>query len=288
MAESSAAHRPASVKPCTFDYVRAETAVEAIGVLADVGEDARVLAGGQSLMAMLNMRLVQPRVLVDISRTAELDYAYARDGKLVIGAASTQATIERRPTLEAEVPLLRQAFPHISHVQIRSRGTVCGSVAHADPGAELPLILLALDGEVVLRSKRGRRVLPAEKFLQGMLSTARRSDELVEEVRYPIRRDGCGYAFAEFSTRRGDFAIVAAAAVVSEEGKGPLAALVGLNERTVRTSVFRLAQEGWLASQQLGRRSFYRLTEDGRRRIDAVGERLYGRAPRAWDQRQPL
>lgn len=218
MAESSAAHRPASVKPCTFDYVRAETAVEAIGVLADVGEDARVLAGGQSLMAMLNMRLVQPRVLVDISRTAELDYAYARDGKLVIGAASTQATIERRPTLEAEVPLLRQAFPHISHVQIRSRGTVCGSVAHADPGAELPLILLALDGEVVLRSKRGRRVLPAEKFLQGMLSTARRSDELVEEVRYPIRRDGCGYAFAEFSTRRGDFAIVAAAAVVSEEG----------------------------------------------------------------------
>jgi 2-furoyl-CoA dehydrogenase FAD binding subunit len=208
------------MKPCAFDYARADTATEAVDLLAQLGEDARILAGGQSLMAILNMRLAQPKLLVDISRTTELDYVRVAGGKLVIGAAATQASVEWRPTLAAEVPLLKQAFPHISHFQIRNRGTVCGSVAHADPSAELPLVLVALGGEVVLRSKKGRRVLPAEEFFQGMLSTARRPDELVEEVRYPMRRDGCGYAFAEFSGRQGDFAIVATAAVVSKDAIG--------------------------------------------------------------------
>jgi len=201
------------MKPHAFDYVRAESGDEAVHVLSRLGEDARVLAGGQSLMAVLNMRLAQPGTLVDISRTADLDYVRVRDGALAVGAATTQAKLEWRAGLAGEVPLLAQAIPSISHFQIRNRGTVCGSVAHADPSAELPLVLLALGGQVVLRSARGRRTLPAAEFFQGMLLTARRPGELLEEVRFPLAAPGQRTAFREFSVRHGDFAIVAVAAV---------------------------------------------------------------------------
>ena len=143
------------MKPAPFDYLRALTAQDALDALAQTGDDARVLAGGQSLMAVLNMRLAQPRVLVDISRTAELDAVRVDEkaGQLVVSAAATQGSVEWRSTLRSEVPMLAMAFPHISHFQIRNRGTVCGSIAHADPSAELPLVLAALGGDVMLRSK---------------------------------------------------------------------------------------------------------------------------------------
>ena len=206
------------MKPAPFDYLRAMTTREALDALADSGEDARVLAGGQSLMAVLNMRLAQPRVLVDISRTDELDSIRLDPSAqhLVVGAAATQGSVEWRPTLNEEVPLLALAFPFISHFQIRNRGTVCGSVAHADPSAELPLVLAALGGEVMLRSVKRKRVLDAQAFFQGMLMTAREPDELVEAVRFPLRKPGERYAFAEFSARHGDFAMVACAAVVTD------------------------------------------------------------------------
>ncbi|MEW5890026.1 MAG: FAD binding domain-containing protein [Pseudomonadota bacterium] len=206
------------MKPGAFDYIRIDSAEEACELLAQYGDDARILAGGQSLMTVLNMRLAQPGLLLDVSRTAPLDYVRLQDDKLAVGAAATQASVEWRAGLAGEVPLLKLAFPHISHFQVRNRGTVCGSIAHADPSAELPLCLAALEGEVVLRSKKGRRVLKAGQFFQGMLLTARRPDELVEEVRYPLAATGTGYAFEEFSTRHGDFAIVACAAVVSRDG----------------------------------------------------------------------
>jgi 2-furoyl-CoA dehydrogenase FAD binding subunit len=206
------------MKPQAFDYARPDCAEEAVGLLADAGEDARILAGGQSLMAVLNLRLAQPSVLIDISRVPDLDYVKNDGKRLVIGAATTQAGVEWRPGLAGEVPLLAQAFPHISHFQIRNRGTVCGSIAHADPSAELPLALLALGGDVVLLSRRGRRTVGADDFFQGMLMTARAADELVEEVRYPLAQDGLGYAFEEFSGRHGDFAICAVAAVVGADG----------------------------------------------------------------------
>jgi 2-furoyl-CoA dehydrogenase FAD binding subunit len=206
------------MKPQAFDYARPDSAEEAVSLLAEAGEDARILAGGQSLMAVLNLRLAQPSVLVDISRVPDLDYVRADGGKLAIGAAATQGSVEWRPGLAGEVPLLAQAFPHISHFQIRNRGTVCGSIAHADPSAELPLALLALDGEVVLRSRRGRRTVAAGDFFQGMLMTARAPDELVEEVRYPLAQAGHGYAFDEFAGRHGDFAICAVAAVADADG----------------------------------------------------------------------
>jgi 2-furoyl-CoA dehydrogenase FAD binding subunit len=205
------------MKPQAFDYARPDSAGEAIALLADAGEDARILAGGQSLMAVLNLRLAQPSVLIDISRLADLNYVRNDGRQLAIGAAATQGSVEWRAGLAGEVPLLAQAFPHISHFQIRNRGTVCGSVAHADPSAELPLVLLALGGEVVLHSSRGRRTVGAADFFQGMLMTARAPDELVEEVRYPLAQGGLRYAFEEFSGRHGDFAVCAVAAVVGAD-----------------------------------------------------------------------
>ncbi|VTU29416.1 FAD binding domain-containing protein [Variovorax sp. RA8] len=206
------------MKPAAFDYVRAETADEAVQQLRSLGTDARILAGGQSLMAVLNMRLAQPSALIDISRTADLTYVRAERGMLAVGAAATQGSVEWRKTLAQEVPLLAQAFPLISHFQIRNRGTVCGSVAHADPSAEIPLVLLALGGEVVLRNASKRRTLPAPDFFQGMLMTARAPDELLEEVRFPLAAAGQRSAFTEFSARHGDFAIVSVAAVADASG----------------------------------------------------------------------
>jgi 2-furoyl-CoA dehydrogenase FAD binding subunit len=201
------------MKPAAFDYVRADSVEEATALLREHGDDARILAGGQSLMPLLNMRLAAPTVVVDVSGLSALDYARVERGALCVGAACTQAKVEWRTDLAREVPLLALAFPHISHFQVRNRGTVCGSVAHADPSAELPLVLTALGGEIVLRSAAGMRTLPAQAFFRGTLSTARAADELVEEVRFPLHRPGLGYGFAEMAQRHGDFAIVACAAV---------------------------------------------------------------------------
>jgi 2-furoyl-CoA dehydrogenase FAD binding subunit len=205
------------MKPAAFDYIRADSAEEAVALLAEYGEDARILAGGQSLMAILNMRLAQPKVLIDIHRAPDLG-GIQDHGGIRVRAAATQAQLQRHAGLETTAPLLAQALPHLGHFQTRNRGTVCGSVAHADPSAELPLCLATLDGEVVLRSQRGRRTVKARAFFTGMLQTARAAGELVEEVRFPQRRDGERHGFTEVSMRHGDFAIVALAAVVSADG----------------------------------------------------------------------
>jgi 2-furoyl-CoA dehydrogenase FAD binding subunit len=205
------------MKPQVFDYIRPDSAAETVALLAECGPEARIIAGGQSLMAVLNMRLAQPSVLIDVSRVPDLNYARVKDGYLAVGAAATQASVEWRDTLAQEVPLLTQVFPHISHFQVRNRGTVCGSVAHADPSAELPLSLLVLGGQVVLRNRKKQRVLAADEFFQGMLMTARAPDELVEEVRFPLVQPGHAYAFNEFSGRHGDFAIVSVAVVVNAD-----------------------------------------------------------------------
>ncbi len=203
------------MKPCSFDYVRADRVQDIFEAFEHYGQEARILAGGQSLMAMINYRLARPKALIDISRCAELDYVRVRDGRLVVGAAVTQAKVQQRKALAREVPLLQLAFPYISHFQIRSRGTVCGSIAHADPSAELPLCLTALRGEVVLRSRSGRRTLAADEFFTGMLMTAIEEGEFIEEVRFPLAVDGCRYRFDEVAMRRGDFAIVSLAVVAS-------------------------------------------------------------------------
>jgi 2-furoyl-CoA dehydrogenase FAD binding subunit len=206
------------VKPARFDYVRAENLAEAHDVLAAEGPDASVLAGGQSLLPLLSTRLARPSVVVDIMRIPALD-VIAREGDAIrIGAAVRQAKLAAwRELLDAQ-PLLARALPFVGHAQTRSRGTVCGSVAHADPSAEIPLVLLALAGEIILSSRRGQRRLPADEFFTGLMSTAREDDELIEAVIVPRRRPGHGYAFREFARRHGDFAIVACVAIAGETG----------------------------------------------------------------------
>ena len=203
------------MKPPRFDYVRAASVEEAIEALAEHGDDARVLAGGQSLVAMLNMRLVAPAVVIDISRVPELATITHAGDAVEIGAAVTQASVERLDGLAQHLPLVARALPFVGHYQTRARGTVCGSIAHADPSSELPLCLAVLGGEVVLRSPRGTRTMAAADFQRDVLTTACEPDEMIVAVRLPHHAPGEGCAFTEFGIRHGDFAIVALAAIAN-------------------------------------------------------------------------
>ncbi len=205
------------MKPRQFDYVRAETLDEALSCLAEHGNDARILAGGQSQVPMLNFRLIQTQMLIDINRIKDLDYIRVENGALEIGAATPQVDLLDWPDLASTVPLLAVALPHVGHFQTRNRGTVCGSIAHSDPSSELPLSLATLEGEVVLQSKSGRRIVKAIDFQVDLLTTDKRSDEMITAVRFPVGVAGTGYAFKEMSRRKGDFAIVSLAAAVSEK-----------------------------------------------------------------------
>jgi 2-furoyl-CoA dehydrogenase FAD binding subunit len=216
------------MKPRPFDYARPDSVEEAVAILAEHGDEARVLAGGQTLLAMLNLRVVEPGILVDITRIPELDVIRELDGWIEVGAAVTQSRLLAWPALAHKLPLLAAALPFVGHFQTRNKGTVCGSIAHADPTSEIPLSLALLEGEVVLRSCRGTRVLPAADFQQGMLATARVGDELITAVRFPIV--GGAAAFREVARRHGDFAIVAVAAVVESASRVRLG-VAGMAER---------------------------------------------------------
>lgn len=206
------------MKPAAFDYVRAADRGEVLEVLRREGGEARILAGGQSLMPMLAMRLARPGVLVDVMGVPELRTLTDDTKGLTIGAGIRQAALGRLPDLARRHPMLAAALPWIGHAQTRTRGTVCGSVAHADPSAELPLLLLVLGGEVRLRSHRRARSLPAEAFLTGLMSTARAEDEMIESVLIPATKPGTGHAFREIGRRHGDYAITACAAVADAAG----------------------------------------------------------------------
>lgn len=203
------------MKPKSFAYIRPDSLEEAVQALARLREGARVLAGGQSLVPMMNFRLVEPKALIDIGAITSLAYIRADGNELEIGAATTQAQVMAWPKLGELVPLLGAAMPHVGHFQTRSRGTVCGSIAHSDPSSELPLCLATLGGRVVLQSSRGSRVLTADQFQVGMLATAREPDEMVVAARFPLRKPNAGYAFTEMTQRHGDFAICAVAAMVA-------------------------------------------------------------------------
>ena len=209
------------MKPAPFDYLRIETIDEALEALRQEGGDARIIAGGQSLMPMLAMRLARPKLLVDIMHVDALR-RIDDDGKtLRIGAAVRQETLERHAELARRQPLLAHALAWVGHAQTRARGTICGSVAHADPSAELPLSLITLGGSVHLRTRKKRRTLAATEFFTGMMATAKADDEMIEAVSFPTAVAGTGYAFAEVGRRHGDFAIVACAAMV-DAGKATL------------------------------------------------------------------
>jgi 2-furoyl-CoA dehydrogenase FAD binding subunit len=212
------------MKPAPFEYIRAESEEHIADCLARGGDDARILAGGQSLIAMLSMRLVQPRFVVDISRLAVLDEIRltgpdetSLDGQdLVVGAATTQSSLAHFPNLATIQPLLAMALPHVGHFQTRNKGTVCGSIAHADPSSELPLCMAVLDGRVhlmryAMRGNYDGRVVQGRDFHTGLLQTQRDAKEFMARVSFPLARLGEGYAFNEMAIRHGDFAIVAVA-----------------------------------------------------------------------------
>jgi 2-furoyl-CoA dehydrogenase FAD binding subunit len=204
------------MKPRRFDYVRPDSVDEAVAVLGEHGDGASVLAGGQSLMAMLNLRIAEPAVLIDIARLEELDYIRVADGKVEVGAAVIQNRLKEWPELGSRLPLLVAALPFVGHFQTRNRGTVCGSIAHADPSSELPLSLAILGGEVVLRSRRGTRTVAAADFQVGMLTTSREPDELITAVRFPVQATK-RVAFREVARRHGDFAVIAVAVVIERD-----------------------------------------------------------------------
>ena len=201
------------MKPAAFDYVRAESVEEAAEALKQYGGDAKVLAGGQSLMPMMNMRLVRPAAVVDIGRIGDLKTIAVRGDRIEIGAGVTQAELGNWKDLARQSPLLAKALPHIGHIQTRNKGTVCGSLAHSDPSSELPLCLATLGGEVELRRGMTARTLNASEFQTEMLTTACEPDEMVTAARFPVARKSAGHAFTEIARRHGDFAIVALAAV---------------------------------------------------------------------------
>ncbi len=208
------------MKPPRFDYLAPRSLDEALGILAEHGDEAKVLAGGQSLVPLLNFRLVRPAHLVDLNEIAGLDGIRVENGRLAIGAMTRQRAVETSALVREHCPLLTEAMPQIGHVQIRNRGTIGGSLAHADPASELPAVVAVLDGELVLQSARGRRVLKAKQFFLGYLTTAAAPDELLVEARVPTMPPRTGSAFVEFSRRHGDFAIVGIAATVTVDEAG--------------------------------------------------------------------
>jgi CO/xanthine dehydrogenase FAD-binding subunit len=199
------------MKPAPFEYVAPRSLSEALAALAASDDDAKVLAGGQSLLPLLNFRLAHPSRLIDLNRVPELAYITPRDGGLAIGAMTRDVAIERERRIQATQPLLAEAIAWVGHPAIRARGTVGGSLAHADPAAELPAVAVCLDAQLSVASQRGRRSVAAEDFFLGYLTTALEPDELLVETSLPPLRPGTGQAWLEFSRRHGDFALVGVA-----------------------------------------------------------------------------
>ncbi len=203
------------MKPPRFQYCAPRMLDEALQLLDQYKDDCKVLAGGQSLIPLLNMRLASPAYLLDINHITELHYIEAEDGYLAIGAAVRQRQVEYSTLAQKSHPILIDVLTHIGHMQIRNRGTVVGSITHADPAAELPALLTCLNGEVLLQSVHGERVVKAEEFFTGYLSTALEGGEMVTEVRFPWIVPQAGWSFMECARRAGDYALVGIAAVLT-------------------------------------------------------------------------
>ncbi|MDE3133616.1 MAG: FAD binding domain-containing protein, partial [Acidobacteriota bacterium] len=195
------------MKPPSFEYVAPTSIEQALAELDRHGEDGKILAGGQSLVPLLNFRLARPRTLIDINRVQELSYIRRREGVLHVGALTRHAALERSPLAREGWPLLGEALCELAHPQIRNRGTVGGSVAHADPAAELPVVLTALDATFVVRSAERTRLLDADQMFRDQLTSGLESDELLIEIRIPEMAPGADWAFMEFARRHGDFAL---------------------------------------------------------------------------------
>ncbi|MBV8704711.1 MAG: xanthine dehydrogenase family protein subunit M [Acetobacteraceae bacterium] len=225
------------MKPAAFDYARPASVAAALQALADRAREAKVLAGGQSLVPMMNFRMARPAVLVDINRLAELDYHRVEGDTLAIGALARHAALRASPVVRASCPLMAETYHHVANGPVRNQGTLCGNLCHADPASEMPAVALVTDAAMVLRSARGERRLDAAAFFRGVYETAARPDELLVEVRIPAAPANQGWSFQEVSVRKGDFAIVGVAATLAV-AKGSVAeariAVCGVGPRAAR------------------------------------------------------
>lgn len=235
------------MKPPPLSYHRAESVEEAVGLLAELGEEAKVLAGGQSLVPMLNLRLAAPEHLIDVSRVEQMRLIRRDGDRVVVGAAVRQAEAEDDPDLMTACPLLSAALPHIAHREIRNAGTVGGSVAHGDCAAELPVAALALEAEMLLSGPAGERVVAAEDFFVSYLETAIEPGEVLTGIRLPVAEGGSGASFMELSRRSGDYAIAGVATTLTlREGRIDriAAALLGVAPTPVRAVAAERALQG--------------------------------------------
>jgi carbon-monoxide dehydrogenase medium subunit len=210
------------MKPAPFRYVAARTVEQALQLKAEFGDEARFLAGGQSLVPTMNFRLTQPAMLIDVNPLAELAGVETRAGdRIRIGALTRYRDLERDPATARNLPLIHEALPHIAHPQIRNRGTIGGNLAHADPASEMPAIVVALGGRLRAQSQKGERWIEAADFFVGALTTALEADEMLMEVELPTAPARSGACFIEVSRRRGDFALIGVAATIrlDEEGR---------------------------------------------------------------------
>lgn len=243
------------MKPSRFRYFAAQSVEEATKLLAEHGDDARVLAGGQSLVPLMNMRLVRPGVLVDLNGIAELSYVRAWDGGVAIGAMTRDAMLERDATAAARLPLLVEAAHYVGHPAIRNRSTIGGSIAHADPAAELPAVMVALDAQFEVCNASSSRIIAAKDFFQGYLSTSLKQGEMLTEVRVPGLPSRAGSAFVEFARREGDYALAGVAAVVALDEDGTIAdarlSLCSVGPSPVRASAAEAALRGQHPSSEL-------------------------------------
>jgi carbon-monoxide dehydrogenase medium subunit len=247
------------------EYEAPTTVAEAVELLAEHTDEASVLAGGQSLIPLLALRLAHPAVLIDINGIDELSGVSAMNGWVVIGATTREYVAEESETLADTVPLLAAALPLIGHEAIRNRGTIGGSLAHADPAAELPAVARALDAEFVVRGQSGERVIPAAEWFEGYLTTSRGPDELLVEVRFPAAGRGTGISFQEVARRHGDFAIVGLAASLTLAG-GTISdarlAFAGMSDVPVRAAGAEDLLVGAAPSAELFDEAARRATDD--------------------------
>jgi carbon-monoxide dehydrogenase medium subunit len=261
------------MKPPRFVYHAPPDLGTTLELLAQFNVDAKLLAGGQSLIPMLNMRLVRPGHLIDLQHVGELAGIEERDGGLVVGAMTRQRQVERSALVAQRVPLLAEAIRHVGHLPIRTRGTIGGSIAHADPAAELPGVLLALDGSVRLISVRGERTVPAQDFFVDLLTTAAEPDELLRDVWLPALPAGSGCAWVEIARRHGDYALVGVGAVVTLAEDGHTVAEARLSLISVASRPLRAYHtEALLRGAPATRATWREATQLVRRELDPPGD----------------
>jgi carbon-monoxide dehydrogenase medium subunit len=257
------------VKPAPFAYVRPDTLDEALSVLAERGSEAKPLAGGQSLVPAMNFRLAQPAMLVDLNRVAELVGVESTGRGLRIGAMTRHRTLEQSALVRQSAPLVAEAMPLVAHPPIRTRGTLGGSLAHADPAAELPAVALAAGAAIGVRSRAGRRTIPADDFFVGLFTTTLVPDELVIDVTFPPMPPHSGWALDEVARRHGDYALAGVAAHVTldaslETVAAARIALIGVHERPVLATAAARALTGHAPTDEA-----IRATADDAARVDA-------------------